>query len=153
MNAPPDSDTHIGYLLHEVAKLFRRRFDEAARVHGLTLPQWRVLKELHQRGPTAQVALAGCTDTDPMTLSGILDRLEKRGLVERSPDPADSRAKLARLTDEGESHFTLARAVGRELYENALAGLAPSDRAALVSGLGHIRNNLVGASAEQKETA
>src|SRR5215467_11928088 len=88
----------IGFLVHEVARLMKRRFEDEARVHGVTLPQWRALAEIAQSGGISQVALASCIDTDPMTLSGILDRLEKRGLIERYADPNDSRAKLARMT-------------------------------------------------------
>ena len=62
----------IGYLVHEVARLFRRRFEDEARIHGVTLPQWRALAEIHRQEGISQVSLAGCIDTDPMTLSGIL---------------------------------------------------------------------------------
>ena len=98
LNPDLEREKSIGFLVHEVARLFRRRFEEEARVHGITLPQWRALAEIYKNQGISQVALAGCIDSDPMTLSGILVRLEKRGLVERYPDPNDSRAKLARLT-------------------------------------------------------
>jgi DNA-binding MarR family transcriptional regulator len=86
-----------------------------------------------------------------MTLSGILDRLEKRGLVERYPDPNDSRAKLARLSEDGETLVRTARNVGRELYDTALAGLDEAQRAEITNGLIHIRNNLNNMTAEEKE--
>ena len=38
---------------------------------------------------------------EPSNVTGIVDRLEARGLVERRPDPADRRVKLAAATDEG----------------------------------------------------
>ena len=69
-------DTHkapVGYLVQEVARLFRRRFEYEARIHGVTLPQWRALAEIHRQEGISQVLLAGCIDTDPMTLSGILE--------------------------------------------------------------------------------
>ncbi len=99
------------------------------------------------------MSLAGCIDTDPMTLSGILDRLEKRGLVERYTDPNDSRAKLARLTDAGSDLVSTARNVGRELYKNALVGLSEKDRDTVASGLKCIRDNLnrLESTAEEKE--
>ena len=132
----------IGYLVHEVARLFRRRFEDEARIHGVTLPQWRALAEIHRQEGISQVSLAGCIDTDPMTLSGILDRLEKRGLIERYTDPNDSRAKLARLSPAGTELVGTAKNVGRELYENALDGLAPAERDALTAGLMRLRDNL-----------
>jgi DNA-binding MarR family transcriptional regulator len=86
-----------------------------------------------------------------MTMSGILDRLEKRGLIERYPDPNDSRAKLARMTSEGETLVSTARNVGRELYENALNGLSPAEREDLAAGLMCIKNNLTNMTSDQKE--
>jgi MarR family transcriptional regulator, transcriptional regulator for hemolysin len=141
----------VGYLIHEVSRLFRRRFEDEARIHGVTLPQWRALAEISHNTGISQVALAGCIDTDPMTISGILDRLEKRGLVERYADPNDSRAKLARMTEAGAQLVDTARNVGRELYENALEGLSAADRAKMIEGLRGIRDNLNRMNQDQKE--
>lgn len=146
-----EKEKSIGFLVHEVARLFRRRFEDEARIHGVTLPQWRALAEIFRSEGISQVSLAGCIDTDPMTLSGILDRLEKRGLVERYPDPNDSRAKLARLTTSGVELVNTARNVGRELYENALIGLSETERLRLAAGLIRIRENLNSMTAEEKE--
>ena len=153
----PDSPTFekeksIGFLVHEVARLFRRRFEDEARTHNVTLPQWRALIEIFKNEGISQVSLAGCIDTDPMTLSGILDRLEKRGLIERYPDPNDSRAKLARLTPEGEHLFLTARELGAAMYETALAGVSKADQEVVIAVLSKMRDNLVGQTAE-KETA
>jgi DNA-binding MarR family transcriptional regulator len=147
----PDKEKSIGFLVHEVARLFRRRFEDEARTHGVTLPQWRALIEIYKNDGISQVTLAGSIDTDPMTMSGILDRLEKRGLIERYPDPNDSRAKLARMTSEGETLVSTARNVGRELYENALNGLSPAEREDLAAGLVCIKNNLTNMTSDQKE--
>ncbi len=151
MTQEMNKEGSIGYLVHEVARLFRRRFEDEARIHGVTLPQWRALAEISHNEGISQVALAGCIDTDPMTLSGILDRLEKRGLIERYTDPNDSRAKLARLAPAGHELVNTARNVGRELYTNALDGLSEDQRAEMTAGLICIRNNLVNLTAEQKE--
>ena len=143
----------LGYLVSEVAKLLKRRFEEEARVHGITLPQWRALAELSMNQGMSQVELAGCIDTDPMTLSGILDRLEKRGLIERSPDPNDSRAKRSVATPAGQQLVAEVRRVGFTLYEHALHGLSTADRKQLIDVLGRMRDNLLAMSAEQKELA
>ncbi|GLQ08665.1 MarR family transcriptional regulator [Devosia yakushimensis] len=145
----------IGYLVHEVARLFRRRFEEEARAHGLTLAQWRTLGAIHWKEAVTQVELAGYIDADPMTVSGILDRLEKRGLIERYAHPEDSRAKLSRLTAEGMELVGEARHVGFELYQNALAGLSEAERDTLISGLTRMRDNLnnLGPEADQEKEA
>jgi MarR family transcriptional regulator, transcriptional regulator for hemolysin len=151
MGKPFKSEFSVGYLIHEAAKVLRRRFEEEAKRHDLTLPQWRVLAELAQGEGMSQVALAGTIDADPMTLSGILDRLEKRGLLTRGPDPADSRAKIAQLTGEGHQLFDAARAVGSEIYATAVEGFSPAELDALAQGLIRIRNNLNNAAAPRKE--
>jgi DNA-binding MarR family transcriptional regulator len=146
-----EKEKSIGFLVHEVARLFRRRFEDEARTHGVTLPQWRALVEIYKSEGISQVSLAGCIDTDPMTLSGILERLEKRGLVERYPDPNDSRAKLARLTTDGAHLVTTARDVGRELYDNAVSGLSQAERDRVAAGLIRIRDNLNNMTTAEKE--
>lgn len=147
------SDPSIGSLIHEVAKAFRRRFEDAARQHDLTLPQWRVLAELSHQGGLSQVRLASAVDTDPMTMSGIIDRLQKRSLVARQQDPADSRAKIVRLTEDGAVLFKTAKALGTELASSAVDGMSHDELVVLADGLIRIRNNLSGIAAEQKETA
>ena len=128
-----------------------QNFEDEARIHGVTLPQWRALAEIHRQEGISQVALAACIDTDPMTISGILDRLDKRGLVERFTDPNDSRARLARLTPEGQALVSTARNVGRELQDASLEGLSEEERQRLTAQLKHIRDNLNNFTAEQKE--
>ncbi|MEP7241005.1 MAG: MarR family transcriptional regulator [Devosia sp.] len=143
----------LGYLIAEVSKLMKRRFEEEARHHGITLPQWRALAEITMNDGMSQVELAGCIDTDPMTLSGILDRLEKRGLVERSADPNDSRAKRAVATPEGQRLVQEVRRVGHDLYTHAIDGLSAAERDQLIGVLNRIKDNLTALNAELKEPA
>jgi DNA-binding MarR family transcriptional regulator len=153
MPQDPTRENSIGYLIYEVARLMRRRFEDEASVHGFTLPQWRALAEIYRTEGLAQVSLAAALDVDQMTVSGIVSRLEKRGLIDRYPDPNDSRAKLARLTPAGLALVTDAKNVGRALYENALDGLSPADRETMAAHLRLIRDNLNSMTTQQKESA
>lgn len=153
MKQDPTRENSIGFLIHEVARLMRRRFEEEASIHGFTLPQWRALAEIFRNEGIAQVTLAAVLDVDQMTVSGIVSRLEKRGLIERYPDPNDSRAKLAKLTPAGRTLVTNAKNVGRALYENALDGITPAERDTMAAHLRLIRDNLNSMTAEQKESA
>jgi DNA-binding MarR family transcriptional regulator len=146
-------ESSIGYLIHEVARLMRRRFEDEASVHGFTLPQWRALAEIYRSPGIAQVSLAATLDVDQMTVSGIVSRLEKRGLIERYADPNDSRAKLAKLTPAGLELVTNAKNIGRALYENALEGISPAERETMTAQLRLIRDNLNALTALQKESA
>jgi MarR family transcriptional regulator for hemolysin len=147
------SSVPLGYLIGEVGRLFKRRFEEETRGQGITLPQWKVLAEIMRNEGVAQRALAAAIDADPMTMSGILDRLEKRGLIERYPDPKDSRAKLARVTKEGVKVVETARAAGLAIYDRAIAGVSAAEQKQLMEALTRIRDNLNGMTAEQKESA
>ena len=153
MQQDPIRENSIGYLIHEVARMMRRRFEEEASTHGFTLPQWRALAEIYRSEGIAQVSLAAALDVDQMTVSGIVSRLEKLVLIDRYPDPNDSRAKLAKLTPAGRALVTNAKNVGRALYENALDGLSPADRDAMAAKLRLIRDNLNSMTAQQKESA
>jgi DNA-binding MarR family transcriptional regulator len=141
----------FGYMIHDAGKMIRRRFEEQARQHDLTLPQWRVIGVLAKRKHLSQVTLAGLTEADPMTVSGILDRLEAKQLVERFPDPDDSRAKLVRLTDKARALVGEMRAVGQGLFEEAFDGVSEEDRAALLRILSRITENLRKKNISQKE--
>jgi MarR family transcriptional regulator, transcriptional regulator for hemolysin len=146
-------DRAVGFLVHEVARLFRRRFEDEARVHGVTMPQWRIIAELKRQDALSGVALAAVTDTDPMTVSGILDRLEKRELIERFPDPKDSRAKLARLTPQGVELYMTAKSVGLALQNDALIGLSPKERDDLIAVLTKVRTNLISLTSDEREAS
>jgi len=135
-------DAPLGYLIFDVARLLRRHFEDEAKAHDITLPQWRALAALVKHGAKTQVMLANEIDADPMTVSGLLERMEKRGLVSRKPNPADSRAKLAEATDEGHRIFDAIKRRGLTRYEAALAGLAPHETQALEHALTKIRHNL-----------
>ena len=141
----------LGYLLHDVMRLMKRRFEEEAKSHGVTLPQWRTLAQVAASDGISQKSLALAIDADQMTVSGMLDRLERRGLVTRLVDPADSRAKLARITNEGSDVVESARAVGTAMYEAAMVGVAPSDAAVAMQVLQQMRENLLGQPADAKE--
>lgn len=142
MDGEPSQAREIGTLLHDTTRLLRRRFDDKAKAYGLTLPQFKALSAIHKHDCITQVALSGGVDIDAMTLSGILDRLEKRGLIERFVHPEDSRAKLTRLTPEGVELVGAVRGVGYKVFQQAMNGMSPEDLIKLVTYLTQIRNNL-----------
>ncbi|MDI3417824.1 MarR family winged helix-turn-helix transcriptional regulator [Streptomyces luteolus] len=76
-------------------------FTVAAASENLTASQGKALTVL-RRGPAAMRALATTLTCDASNMTGIIDRLEKRGLVRREPAPDDRRVKTVVLTAEGE---------------------------------------------------
>src|SRR5437773_7143087 len=93
----PNAPT-LGFLLHEVARLLRRRFEQNARGSGLTRSQWQVLAYLAQNEGINQSGLADLLEIEPITLGRIVDKLQMLALIERRPDSSDRRVGLLHLT-------------------------------------------------------
>ena len=66
--------------------------------------------EEQESGPPSQARLAEQAGTDAMMTSQVVRKLETRGLLERTPDPSDSRARWLRLTESGHDLVALALA-------------------------------------------
>ena len=79
-------------------ELFRNPFSEAQE-HGLTGPQVTLLATLVSRGPMALTELSRALGMSHSTASGIVDRLQARGLIERTQDPDDRRRSVLRVTE------------------------------------------------------
>jgi DNA-binding MarR family transcriptional regulator len=82
----------------------------------------------------------------------MIDRLEESKLVERRRDPADRRAWRIHLTDEARPVLEDLHLLADEMIDDALEGLDPSQRDALIAALNVIRSNLV-QTPESKEAA
>ena len=88
----------IARLLHVSGWIHTRIAAIAAR-HGLTPQQAKLLRSLDRPHPMSVLAEhLGC---DPSNVTGLIDRIEHRGLVRRTPDPTDRRVKLLSLTAAG----------------------------------------------------
>lgn len=103
-SAPEESP---GFLLWRVTLAWQRAMRAALAPHELTPVQFVLLASLWwlvtHSGTPSQQRLAEHAGTDPMMTSQVLRRLADRGLVEREVDPADSRARLLRLTGAGKA--------------------------------------------------
>ncbi|MFE0648040.1 MarR family winged helix-turn-helix transcriptional regulator [Streptomyces sp. NPDC059534] len=87
-------------LIGTVVARYYEEYEQAAAQHALTGAQARVLGLL-SLDPLPMRRIAQKLKCEPSNITGIVDRLEARGLVERRPDPDDRRVKLAVPTDEG----------------------------------------------------
>ncbi|MEU9008649.1 MarR family transcriptional regulator [Streptomyces sp. NPDC048479] len=87
-------------LIGSVVARYYTEYEQAAATHSLTGAQARVLGLLAVE-PTPMRRIAQKLKCEPSNVTGIIDRLEARGLVERRPDPNDRRVKLAAPTEDG----------------------------------------------------
>ncbi|MBU7596529.1 MarR family transcriptional regulator [Streptomyces sp. P38-E01] len=128
---PPDRLTReVVELIGEIVGRYHQEYDQAAAAYSLTGAQARMLALLAP-GPSPMRLLAEQLKCEPSNVTGIVDRLESRGLVERRPSPDDRRVKLAEATDEGRQTATRLRESLGDFAQTPLAGLTTEERTAL----------------------
>ncbi|MFE1441544.1 MarR family winged helix-turn-helix transcriptional regulator [Streptomyces sp. NPDC058739] len=126
---PDELTLEVVDLIASVVARYHEEYEEAAAEHALTGAQAKLLGLLTLE-PLPMRKLAQRLKCEPSNVTGIVDRLEARGLVSRQPDPADRRVKVAVVTEEG-------RGVARSLRESLrfarepLAGLSAEERVSL----------------------
>jgi DNA-binding MarR family transcriptional regulator len=103
--------------------------------HGLTMWGYVALNRLATEPPSTQVALAAAIGHDKTRLIGVLDALERDGLITREPDPTDRRAKLVRISDAGAARHAAVVARIRAMEDDLLDDLPADQRAALITAL------------------
>jgi DNA-binding MarR family transcriptional regulator len=118
-----------------VAERLRQNWAAHAAAAGLSTAQVNALLSLTPGESVPMRSLAARLDYDASNLSVLVDRLERRGVVERRPDPGDRRVKALALTAEGER---LRATFWHELLEDPgpLAPLADSELKGLAALLG-----------------
>ncbi|WP_328408093.1 MarR family winged helix-turn-helix transcriptional regulator [Streptomyces violaceus] len=130
----PDHDALMERLARAAAGYYRD-LTAAAALHGLTMTQAKMLILLRQ--PLPMRALAGRLACDASNITGLVDRLEARGLVSRHADAADRRIKNVVATEEGREAVRLIRADMRGTSE-AFARLDEEGRRGLYELLGRL---------------
>jgi MarR family transcriptional regulator, transcriptional regulator for hemolysin len=86
-----DFERDLLFLLNDVGRLLRVDADKRARAHDMTRAQWGILVWLERQPGISQKELAELLEVEPITVARLVDRLERRGMVERRPDPRDRR--------------------------------------------------------------
>jgi MarR family transcriptional regulator, transcriptional regulator for hemolysin len=122
----------FGFLLADVSRLVRQRFDARATQLGLTRAQWRVLAQLRRREGITQAALAEILEIEPITLVRHIDRLEMKGLVERRVDPNDRRARNLYLREDAQPMMDQMRVLSEQTREEVLGSISSEDHEKLV---------------------
>lgn len=128
-----------------VQQLLLARVDEVLRPHELTFARFEVLALLHvSRTGTLPMGLVGQRlQVHPTSVTSAVDRLERQGLVRRTPHPDDGRAKLVHLTASGRRRVEVA-VVDLNAQVFADPGLPPDDVDRLVEILGRFRRDADG---------
>jgi len=136
--APVDPGQVYMDLHHRTHRIMERAMSAA----GLSIGRAKVLTRLGAYGPMNQAALATRLGFAARTVTETVDALERDGLVTRSDDPHDRRARIVELTAAGRDACDVALTVRTKVMDEIFGVLTPAQRAQLVSLLDTVRTNL-----------
>lgn len=103
--------------VQRAARALARRFDDALRPFGLTNGQFSLLMSLNRPEPPPMGPVASLLAMDRTTLTAALKPLERRRLVQITPDPADRRSRILNLTPEGRKLLARALPIWKQTHD------------------------------------
>ena len=142
--APTGFGRNFGFLVHDVSRLIKRRFDRKARQTGLpiTRRQAAVILYIARNEGVSQTEVATWLDLEPIALVRMLDKLHDEGLVERRAHPTDRRVRTLWLTPAAAPVVTQILSINKAIREESFAGLPTQARDTVIDILDAIKGNL-----------
>lgn len=107
-------------------------------VYGLTVPQLVCLSAIAKEGPMSSIELSQQAQLSPSTIVGILDRLQKMGLITRERSVTDRRLVMLTTTDRGKEVVAGAPSPLQDSLTRGLQDLPPSEQEAIARSLGRV---------------
>ncbi len=136
------------YLLNKAAHFLKCRVDSRLSEIGLTFAQFRMIECLYENEkegentPLCPATLADDMHCERPTMTGLIDRLEKQGLVQRNSNPKDRRSQTILLTDKARSLISIMDQTFTETRSRALAGFSDQECGLLLHYLERMVENL-----------
>ncbi len=131
-----------GHYINRIARLSTRWTEPRLQELGLAVAQVPVFGSLKHYGPLSQKDLANLLHVEQPTMAQLLARMERDGLIQRTPDPNDGRSSLISLTPSAIKRSGPARDVLIEGRRIALRGFSERDTSTLTRLLKRIVQNL-----------
>ena len=138
LNSTPSREELLGDVLNELNQISFRDFQGALkRWHEgtLSLVHLNVLMLLRARGPLTMTHLAELIDVSVASATGIVDRMEKKGVIVRRRSEEDRRVVEVLVNESGELIFSSMQAERQVRLNQLLAEIKDADLAALLQGL------------------
>jgi MarR family 2-MHQ and catechol resistance regulon transcriptional repressor len=129
---PVPTGVHVWLVLWKAARALEVQALRSIEVLDMGLSDFGVLEALLHKGPLPVHVLGAKVLLTSGSITTAVDRLERRGLVQRSSDPADRRACLVGLTESGRKVIRRAFAEHAKHMEIAASAISPGERATLV---------------------
>lgn len=132
MSEPPiDADkapSSLAFLLSQVGIHAASQFAERLAKIDLQPPLFRILNLVDAAEGRSQQAIGEAIQVPPSRMVALVDELERRGLVERRPNPDDRRVRALHLTRKGRQRLARGREIARAHEEALTTGLEPAER-------------------------
>lgn len=136
------SEPNVGVLMFVAHRAMEQRVLAALHEAGFgdaTMAQGRVFARIGEHG-TRLTDLAEMAQVTKQTAAFLVDRLERAGYVERTPDPTDARARLVRIAERGRAAQAVAAVAEREVEAQWEAHLGTRDMTRLRTLMGRLRD-------------
>ena len=143
MPARLDLTEFLPYLINRVGSALVARFSaDALAGTRLDIATWRVLAALSHRGPLRQIDIAEITSMEVSTMSRLITRLVKMGLVSRNRSRLSNREVVVELTPKAAALVARLIPIAHKLEDAATQGLSKKERADLKRALRRMHENL-----------
>ncbi|WP_243454392.1 MarR family winged helix-turn-helix transcriptional regulator [Desulfosporosinus fructosivorans] len=133
---------NLGSIIGKTNAKMKNNLARALKPYNVTHEQWPLLKWLWVQDGISQKQLSEITFKDQPTITRILDKLERRGLIRRQADPVDRRISLIYLTREGQEIRAALTPLALQALDHALQGLSEQEQDELKNLLNRISDNL-----------
>jgi DNA-binding MarR family transcriptional regulator len=138
-----DLGNYLPYLINRVGFALVESFTaDALKPNDLSIEMWRVLAALSNNGGQRQVDLSAMTSIDVSTMSRLVSRLVRMGLVTRSRSQKSSREVVVALSGKGRALVQRLIPIAKRLEQTASAGVAARDMTEFKRMLTQIYGNL-----------
>ena len=131
----------IGYQVYTAQKALARSLDITLAPFGITSGQWNALNQLDEHGAMTQKDLAELLRKEPATVARLLDRLVKRGLVQRKPHPKDRRANIVENTPDASKLLVEIQPAVVARASQIAEGISDDDLAVFFDVFDRVRHN------------
>jgi MarR family 2-MHQ and catechol resistance regulon transcriptional repressor len=122
------SSTHLWLILWRAYESLREHAERHIDSLGLGFSDFAILEYLLHKGPSPVNTIGAKIHLTSGSITAAVDRLERKGMVERGNDPGDRRARIVHLTAPGRKVIACAFAGHEAAMERASAGLTPAER-------------------------
>lgn len=132
----------IGRLLYITTQSMTVQAEKALQPYDLTVEQLQILKNISPDMPLSQRQLCEVVQKRAANVTRILDRLERKGCIERTKNPDDRRSTLVSLTTEGEQLMADVSVLLESFIEQLTEGISPEEQESLTRLLKIMQENL-----------